>query len=119
MRLLALLLFLFAQRLFALQSPELFSRNCAGCHGENARGTAKAPGLEMNPRVAGRSVDQLSAFLERGNIAAGMPSFGDLPAVDRRALAQYLLALNVGSVIGPSSSAEPARRITWSASAGG
>jgi PQQ-dependent dehydrogenase (methanol/ethanol family) len=114
-RLLALLLFLFAQPLFAQQSRELFSRNCAGCHGENTRGTAKGPGLEENPRVAEQSVDQLSAFLERGNIAAGMPSFADLPAADRRALAQYLLALNVGSVVRPSSSSEPARRISWGA----
>jgi len=114
-RLLALLVFLFAQPLSAQQAAELFSRNCAGCHGENVRGTAKGPGLEGNPRVAEQSADQLSSFLERGNIAAGMPSFADLPAADRRALAQYLLALNVGTVIRPSSSAEPARKITWRA----
>jgi PQQ-dependent dehydrogenase (methanol/ethanol family) len=114
-RLLALLFFLFAQPLLAQQAQELFSRNCAGCHGENARGTAKGPGLEMNPRVAEQSADQLSAFLERGNVAAGMPSFADLTAADRKALAQYLLALNVGSVIRQRSSAEPAHRISWGA----
>ena len=42
-RLLALLVFLFAQPLFAQQARELFSGNCAGCHGENARGRRKGP----------------------------------------------------------------------------
>jgi PQQ-dependent dehydrogenase (methanol/ethanol family) len=95
------------------QSPELFARNCASCHGENARGTAKAPGLAMNSRVAEQSVDQLSSFLEQGNVAAGMPSFADLPAADRRALANYLLDLNVGLVIRPVAVAEATRKVTW------
>ena len=108
-----LLLLLSAQPLISQQSPELFARNCAGCHGDNARGTAKAPGLEMNPRVAEQSADQLSSFLERGNVAAGMPSFANLPATDRIALANYLLSLNVGSVIRPVTVAEASRKITW------
>jgi PQQ-dependent dehydrogenase (methanol/ethanol family) len=108
-----LLLLLSAQPLISQQSPELFVRNCASCHGDNARGTAKAPGLEMNSRVAEQSVDQLSTFLERGNIAAGMPSFADLPAADRRALANYLLGLNVGLVIRPVTVPEATRKITW------
>jgi PQQ-dependent dehydrogenase (methanol/ethanol family) len=95
------------------QSPGLFARNCASCHGDNARGTAKAPGLEMNSRVAEQSVDQLSSFLGRGNVAAGMPSFADLPAADRRALANYLLGLNVGLVIRPVTGAEATRKVTW------
>ena len=53
--------------------------HCASCHGADARGTAKAPGLAMNPRVAEQSAEQLRAFLQHGNIAAGMPSFADLP----------------------------------------
>ena len=108
MRLLVLLLSCSAQPLFAQQSPELFSRNCAGCHGENARGTAKGPGLEGNPSVAEQSADQLSAFLERGNIAAGMPSFADLPAPTAGRSPSTCCALNVGTIIRPSSSAEPA-----------
>ena len=101
MRLLALLFFLFAQPLLAQQAQELFSRNCAGCHGEDARGTAKGPGLAMNPRVAEQSADQLRAYLERGNLAAGMPSFADLPAADRTALAQYLRSQRGNHSSGP------------------
>ena len=63
--------------------------------------------------MAEQSVDQLSAFLERGNVAAGMPSFADLPAADRRALADYLLSLNVGLVIRPAIVAEASRNVTW------
>jgi PQQ-dependent dehydrogenase (methanol/ethanol family) len=109
----ALVLLLSALPAHPQQTPELFSRNCAGCHGENARGTAKAPGLAMNSRVAEQSVDQLSNFLERGKIAAGMPSFADLPNADRRALANYLLDLNVGLVIRPVAVAEATRKVTW------
>jgi hypothetical protein len=67
----------------------------------------------MNSGVAEQSVDQLSTFLERGNIAAGMPAFADLPVADRRALAHYLLDLNVGMVIRPVAVAEATRKVTW------
>ena len=111
----ALTLFLLPQPLLSQQSSsqELFNRNCAGCHGEDARGTAKAPGLAMNQRVAGQSPEELSAFLERGNIAGGMPSFSDLPAADRAALAKYLRRLNVGIIIRPTIASQPTRKITW------
>src|SRR5271163_567922 len=65
------------------QQSSLFQNNCAGCHGEDARGSAKAPGLAMNQRVAGQTPEQLSAFLAQGNIAGGIPSFSDLSATDR------------------------------------
>ncbi len=74
-----------AQRLTqqqTLATQKVFATNCSGCHGEDARGTAKGPSLAMNPRVAEQTAGQLSAFLKQGNIAAGMPSFADLPAED-------------------------------------
>ena len=79
MIILVLLLCISAQELL---SQGLFANRCAGCHGEDARGTAKGPGLAMNPRVAEQSAEQLRAYLERGNPGAGMPSFADLPADD-------------------------------------
>jgi PQQ-dependent dehydrogenase (methanol/ethanol family) len=115
MILFGLLLFLLPRQLLSQQSPpqELFNKNCAGCHGENGGGTGKAPGLAMNQWVAGQSAEQLSAFLEHGNIAAGMPSFSDLSAEDRAALAKYLLGLNVGTIIKPVIASESAHKITW------
>jgi PQQ-dependent dehydrogenase (methanol/ethanol family) len=111
------LLFLLPSQMLAQQaSPEeLFNTHCVGCHGQNGRGTAKGPGLAMNPRVAEQSVEQLSAFLDRGNLAAGMPSFSDLSSNYRAALAQYLLHLNAGIVVRPITTAEPTRKITWGA----
>jgi PQQ-dependent dehydrogenase (methanol/ethanol family) len=111
----ALFLFCLPQPLFSQQSSgqELFHKNCAGCHGSDARGSAKAPGLAMNQRVAGQSPEQLSAFLEQGNIAGGMPSFSDLSAADRARLAEYLRDLNIGIIVRPPIASQPTQKITW------
>jgi PQQ-dependent dehydrogenase (methanol/ethanol family) len=110
-----LLLLVLPQHLLSQQSSSqaLFQKNCAGCHGEDARGSAKAPGLAMNQRVAGQTPEQLSEFLAQGNIAGGMPSFADLSATDRMALAKYLRRLNVGIIVRPPVATQPTRKITW------
>lgn len=108
MRVLALLLSFAAQQLL---SQQLFRERCAPCHGEEARGSAKGPGLAMNPRVAGQSVDQLRAYLERGNAGAGMPSFSDLPPAELLTLARYLRRINVETIVGPVTPSAPARKI--------
>jgi PQQ-dependent dehydrogenase (methanol/ethanol family) len=109
---LALLFFLPPQQLLPQQ---LFTGHCAACHGGDARGTAKGPGLAANPRVAEQSAEQLSAYLERGNAGAGMPSFADLPAGDLASLAKYLRRINVDTIAGPVTAMEPARKIAWGA----
>jgi PQQ-dependent dehydrogenase (methanol/ethanol family) len=111
----ALLLFLVPVQLFSQQltAQQLFHNDCAACHGEDARGSAKGPGLTMNRRVAEQNAAQLRAFLEHGNTAAGMPSFADLPAADLNALAGYLRSLNVETILGPIPAADSARRIVW------
>jgi PQQ-dependent dehydrogenase (methanol/ethanol family) len=103
----AILLFLSAQ--------QLFDAHCASCHGADARGTAKGPGLAANPRVAEQSAEQLRTFLERGDIGAGMPSFADLGGKDLMELARYLRVLNMGTIAGPMHATEPMRRISWGA----
>lgn len=100
---------LFAAMAFA-QQP--FVTLCAGCHGEEGRGSAKGPGLANNPRVAEQTVDQLRAYLERGNPDAGMPAFSDASAADLAALARYLRRLNVETILAPPA-AGSARKITW------
>ncbi len=112
----ALCLFLFPLPLLCQQasSPqELFQKNCAGCHGEDARGSAKAPSLLMNQRIAGQTPEQLSAFLAQGDIAGGMPSFSDLSDADRAVLAKYLRRLNVETIVRPAIASPSARIITW------
>jgi PQQ-dependent dehydrogenase (methanol/ethanol family) len=100
----------FALFLF-VSTQQLFDQHCASCHGVDARGTAKAPGLAKNPRIAEQSAEQLRAFLEHGNIPAGMPSFADLPAKDLLSLARYLRIMNMGTVSGPMVAPQPLRKI--------
>ena len=65
----------------------------------------------MNPRVAEQSAEQLAAYIERGNAAAGMPPFVDLAAADRLGLARYVLRLNVETITRPPP--EPLRTVNW------
>jgi len=95
---LVLLLLLSAGQLLPQQ---LFAKHCAACHGEDARGTAQGPGLATNPRVAEQSEEQLRAYLKRGNVAAGMPSFSDLAADDIASLAKYIRRMNANTILTP------------------
>lgn len=107
-----LILFLFfcASPMFA-QQP--FAVRCASCHGRDARGTAKGPGLAMNPRVAVQSPGELREYLKRGNPAAGMPSFADLPEADLMALARYLRGLNSETIVSPPTNPGSPGKFNW------
>lgn len=89
-----------------------FTTRCAGCHGEDARGTAQGPGLANNPRIAAQTVDQLADYLSRGNPAEGMPSFAEIPAAERVALARYIRGLNNDTILPPPPPAAP-RKTDW------
>ena len=106
MTLMVALLFFFAS------TEQVFDQHCAGCHGVEARGTAKGPALTTNPRIAQMPVGELSVFLEHGDPAGGMPAFADLGAKELASLAHYLKVLNMGTVAGPMT-AEPTRKIAW------
>ena len=99
---------LFLPLLAGSSGPEVFAGHCAGCHGSDARGSGKGPGLAANPRLAGQSAVELQALIERGFPASGMPSF-DLPAAELDAVARYVHELNVG--VQPTTA--PVRRVTW------
>jgi PQQ-dependent dehydrogenase (methanol/ethanol family) len=89
-------------------APPAFAAHCAGCHGREARGGGKGPGLAANPRVAGQSPEQLRAIVQRGFPDSGMPP-QDLAAADLDAVVRYVRDINAG-VHAPIL---PARRITW------
>ena len=95
-----------------LVSPELFRQQCASCHGEDAHGTAKAPALAANPRIAVQSNEQLRFFLQHGNPAAGMPAFGDLSSADLLSLVEYVRSLSPAAFI---KAAPNPIKITWRA----
>ena len=99
-----------APLLAATDGPQILASHCASCHGGDARGTGKAPGLAANPRLAGRSAAELRAIIARGFPDTGMPAF-DLPAAELDAVAGYVRDLNAG--IQPS--ATDTRPRTWRA----
>src|SRR5260370_21971099 len=75
------------------EGQKSFAGQCAGCHGADAHGTDRGPGLAANRRVHSRSVQQLRDFIRKGAPGSGMPAF-DLPADQLEALAVLLHSLN-------------------------
>src|SRR6478672_6238403 len=72
---------------------KLFAGQCAGCHGADAHGTDRGPGLAENRRVRSRSVQQLRDLIRKGTPGSGMPAFDLLPN-QLEALATFLHSLN-------------------------
>jgi len=95
--------------LWGSDGRRVFAEHCASCHGSDARGSGKAPGLAGNQRLSERSIEQLAAVIERGSPATGMPAF-KLPAAELAAVATYVRDLNPAS--GKVGSPE-VRAITW------
>ena len=95
-------------------AQDVFTHHCAGCHGAEARGSAKAPGLFLNPRVAAQSPEQLKAYLVQGNPGAGMPAFPDLSPDELATLAKYLRRLNQDFIPNVISAGPPPPKIAWS-----
>ncbi len=73
-----------------------WSKLCAGCHGEDARGTQQGPGLAGNPGVRRRSAQNLRNVILRGIPAAGMPGFS-LPDAEVDALVKLVISLNASA----------------------
>ncbi len=107
-RILAALLLL-PLALGAADGRKIFRERCAECHGADARGTGKGPGLEGNPHLSGQPTGQIRAIVQQGIPAAGMPPF-DLPAEELDAVAAYVHGLNAGATVRPPA----APRVTWS-----
>jgi len=101
-------LLLFQAAAWGADGKKLFRERCAGCHGNDARGGGQGPGLAGNPRLSGRSVEQVRAIVERGVPGSGMPAF-DLPPDQLDALAAYVRSLNAGVTVGPPAG----RRVAW------
>src|ERR1041384_8251525 len=75
------------------EGEKLYARQCAGCHGADAHGSDRGPGLAANRRVRSRSVQQLRDFIRKGAPGSGMPAF-DLASAELDALAALLRSLN-------------------------
>ena len=82
---------------FARRGAEVFTRNCAGCHGSKGLGDGPAvAALTPTPRnlaTALFSNRSLSESLWNGVRGSSMPSWSDLPSGDLRGLVAYLKTL--------------------------
>jgi mono/diheme cytochrome c family protein len=59
---------------------QLFERNCAGCHGPSARGTANGPPLAHRIYEPSHHSDQAFHLAVRNGVAAHHWRFGNMPA---------------------------------------
>ena len=96
-----------------LLAQSQFAEYCSGCHGSDAHGSAKAPGLANNPRIAEQSADQLRAYIQHGNPNAGMPAFAALSTSDLTALTRFLLRLNKDTIFDPPPPPDASSKITY------
>ena len=71
---------------------KLFRRECAACHGADARGLGEALPLAA-PEVREASPGALFWVLRNGSIYRGMPSFSHLPDEQRWQVVTYLKSL--------------------------
>lgn len=76
-----------------------FSASCAGCHGLDARGGERAPGIANSPRVQRMTDTELSALISNGVPGTGMPPFASLGADQIREVTAYLRTLQGKSAV--------------------
>jgi PQQ-dependent dehydrogenase (methanol/ethanol family) len=72
---------------------KIYAQHCAGCHGVDAHGTDKAPGLAENEVLRGRPAESLRDLIRKGIPASGMPAF-DLSPQELDALVALIRSLN-------------------------
>ncbi len=71
---------------------KLFRQHCTSCHGEDANGKGKKPGLRSE-HVRGASEGELQWLLTNGSMKNGMPSWSRLPEAQRWQIVRYLKSL--------------------------
>jgi mono/diheme cytochrome c family protein len=77
----------------ALAGKNLFTRHCAQCHGNEARGRDKAPSLRSSV-VQEAAPGALFWFLKNGSLKEGMPAWSRLPDQQIWQLVSYLRTLH-------------------------
>jgi cytochrome c oxidase cbb3-type subunit 3 len=86
----------------AAKGAPLYKQNCAGCHGETARG-AQGPNLIRSVVVLhDEKDDQIGPVIKSGRPQAGMPPFAQLSGAEIHSISQFLkmqveLAANRGT----------------------
>lgn len=78
-----------AQNSESSQGIQRFMEYCAGCHGADAKGGAKAPPLISPSKPLGRSDAELFRVVRNGT-TGGMPAFAQIGDANIRAILQFL-----------------------------
>ncbi len=92
--------------------PDQFA-NCTLCHGQDARGSDRAPSLVNSAELRAMSDADIANIIRKGK--NGMPPFS-LPAADIDVLVRYIRALNrAGSEIGVADDSQAGERIFFGA----
>jgi mono/diheme cytochrome c family protein len=71
---------------------KLYQRECSSCHGRDAQGTERAPGL-VSPMLRQTPSGAIFWLLRNGSLRRGMPSFSQLPEKRRWQIVTYLKTL--------------------------
>ena len=82
----------------AAGGQKVFQQRCSTCHGDDGRGTTKAPNL-ASPDVRTQSDGALFWKIGGGNTRAGMPAFSFLPEAQRWQLVMHVRALATARVL--------------------
>lgn len=80
----------------AVPQPPLFGELCAVCHGGDASGTDRAPGLLNNRRLRSQSEADVAGVIRSGR--NNMPAFATIGDEPIRALARYVHSLNASAI---------------------
>jgi mono/diheme cytochrome c family protein len=75
-----------------LAGAKLFQQHCASCHGHDAEGKSKHPGLHSDV-VRDAQPGELQWLLTNGSLRRGMPSWSRLPGEQRWQIVTYLKTL--------------------------
>ena len=91
---------LVAQAHDAAAGAQIFSTNCAGCHGGDARGGERAPNIATVRAIVALSTDNLEAIVTHGVPGTGMPAFRYMGAPAIGNVVAYLRELQgVGTAV--------------------
>jgi PQQ-dependent dehydrogenase (methanol/ethanol family) len=80
----------------AVPQPPAFGELCAVCHGGDASGSDRAPGLLNNRRLRSQGEADIANLIRNGRNT--MPPFATLPAGQVEALAHYAHSLNAAAI---------------------
>jgi PQQ-dependent dehydrogenase (methanol/ethanol family) len=75
------------------EGRKVYAQQCAGCHGADARGSDKAPGLAGKRELRNQPLSKVRDIIRFGIRETGMPAF-DLPSEQLDALALFVHSLN-------------------------